>query len=109
MTISPNDYFKAYQNIYSHTNIAKLRSFQYRLLAHALVLNKYLYYCKIKDSSMCAFCHLATEIETHLFFDCDIVSNFIHKVYDSIKEVVPHIATTLEPVFKVKYNFQQGY
>ena len=45
-----------YKHIYQITNWSKLRSFQYRLLHHALVFNRFLFLCKIREDNKCSFC-----------------------------------------------------
>ena len=44
--LSLEDYLKYFRNIYSMTNVSELHSFQYRLLLHALVFNRFLFLCK---------------------------------------------------------------
>ena len=68
--IELGDYCQLFNNIYSITNNAKLRSFQYRVLNCALVLNTHLFKWKMKKSDKCEFC---TEKQTlcHLMWECE--------------------------------------
>ena len=61
---------KNFRNIYKITNHSKLRSFQYRLLHRAIVLNKQLCQWKIVDDDLCSNCREQTETIEHFFFDC---------------------------------------
>ena len=47
---------KMHKEIYGLTNVAKYRSFQYRLLQRSLVTNVLLYKWGIKVSDSCSFC-----------------------------------------------------
>ena len=54
----------------------KIQSFQYQILKRSLVTNKFLYLCKIKDSSNCYFCKNEVETIKHLLYDCQVVKRF---------------------------------
>ena len=64
------------RNVFSITNVPKLRSFQYRLLQKAVVTNRHLVLWKILDNPSCSFCNEEIETYSHLFCDCRIVSEF---------------------------------
>ena len=53
------------------TNSIKLRSFQYRFLHRALVLNSHLYRWGITTDNKCTFCDRTKETVEHLFWDCE--------------------------------------
>ena len=73
--LSNDDYQGSFKNIYSVTNVSKLRSFQYRLLHRAIVLNSHLFHWKIKSSSNCTFCNQEKESYSHIFVLCTKVRN----------------------------------
>lgn len=76
----PEQFAKIYKAIWSITNNSKLRSFQYRLLMHALVTNVQLFRWKLTSSARCTFCNLTDETEKHLLFECPKVQPLWRKV-----------------------------
>ena len=62
-----------FNEIYNVTNVAKYRSFQYRLMMRAVVTNAHLYRWKIKNDNLCTFCSKEKETYTHLFVMCEKV------------------------------------
>ena len=68
--------FKSYfLNIYKITSIAKLQSFQYRLLHYAIVTNKLLFKWKILDTPFCNFCdNNKVEDIVHLLYNCPYIT-----------------------------------
>ena len=68
--ISEDELHAAFSNLYSLTNVAKLRSFQYRLLNNAVVLNSHLYKWKISSTSNCTFCGEYKETIPHILYEC---------------------------------------
>ena len=54
--LSITEFAKLVKDTYAVTNIAKFRSFQYRLLLRGLVTNIQLKYWKIQESDSCSFC-----------------------------------------------------
>ena len=70
MDVQDIDFEKLYRNIYVVTNNIKLRSFQYRFLHKALVLNIHLFHWGILDNNLCTFCGRHRETVTHLFWEC---------------------------------------
>ena len=59
------------RNIYVQMISTKLRSFQYRLLTHALITNIELCKYGIKETSNCTFCNLLPETIVHMFYECE--------------------------------------
>ena len=56
------------------TNITKYRSFQFRLMHHAIITNIQLEKWKLKESRMCSFCAREPETYLHLFIWCPKVA-----------------------------------
>ena len=76
----------AFKRIFYVTNIPRLRSFQFRLLHHAIVTNEMLHKWKIIDSSECTFCHSSVETTVHLFLECHLVKSLWDKVKEYVKK-----------------------
>ena len=84
-------YGKEHMSIYKITNVAKFRSFQYRLLQRGLVTNIQLEKWNILPSSNCSFCKMEEETVMHLMFSCievqkiwqDLVA-FLEQEYEGI-------------------------
>ena len=76
------EFGKLHKQIYSLTNITKLRSFQYRLLQRGLVTNINLHKWKLIDNPKCTFCGEETETMTHLFYTCTKV----WEIWNQIKQ-----------------------
>ena len=72
MGFDERDLTDAAKHIFSVTNVPKLRSFQYRLVHKAIVVNSHLFQWGIKNSNLCTFCGDKKETLVHLFYDCDI-------------------------------------
>ena len=70
MSLTHESFIALYKKIYSITNNAKLRSFQYRMLNCAIILNDTLYKWKIKSSPNCAYCE-RKETMLHFFWECN--------------------------------------
>ena len=87
---------KQFQCIYSITNIPKLRSFQYRLIHGALVLNAHLFRWNKRSDNLCTFCQAAKEDILHLMFFCPKISqlweefaNFCDETFDTKIFITP--------------------
>ena len=63
-------YENAYRALYSCTNIGRLRSFQYRLLQNAIVLNIHLFRWGMRSDNLCSFCVEERETVKHVFYRC---------------------------------------
>ena len=97
--ISLTDFNMLFRNIYCVTNVAKLRSFQYRILMHALILNKQLFIYKIRDNNKCTFCNVELETACHFFWKCKICSEFWRKTRALILEMVDNL-----PAHEMEFN-----
>ena len=65
-----DEYLVCYRNITFITNVPKYRSFQYRLMSHAIITNVHLYRWKKRGMNVCSFCGLEKETYVHLFVEC---------------------------------------
>ena len=75
MEIEVQQFINCVRDIYKVTNIAKYRSFQFRLLNRAIVTNIHLKYYKIKDHDLCTLCDKFCETYLHLFIYCEHVQS----------------------------------
>ena len=80
-----DSYLKKYLIINKCSNIAKLRSFQYRIVTKTLVTNMHLYHWGIKSTNKCYYCNREKETITHLLYDCPTVNSFWGQVHALIK------------------------
>ena len=71
--IDYEEFIRAFTDIYSITNIPKLRSFQYRLLQNALVLNTQLKKWGVMQQDTCTFCQEEAEDLLHIFVKCPCI------------------------------------
>ena len=66
-------YVECFKDIYSVTNVPKLRSFQYRLWHRAVITNVHLYRWGKISNNLCSFCQKNAETYVHLFITCSEV------------------------------------
>ena len=67
--MSLDEFHKLFSNMYAITNSAKLRSFQYNILHHTLVLNEYVFKRRRRNTNLCSFCVVHAETALHFFWD----------------------------------------
>ena len=79
-----NLFLVRFTNIYKVTNHNKLRSFQYRLLQHAIITNRVLKIWNILDDDACTLCNKTMETITHLLWECEKV----RQLWESITDIV---------------------
>ena len=80
------EYAKAHLQIYSITNVPKLRSFQYRLLQRGIVTNVHLYKWGKLENDNCTFCDTqAKESLSHLMYTCPVVQILWGKIKEYVK------------------------
>ena len=84
VTISFEEFISKFKNVYSVTNIPKLRSFQYRLLQRSIITNIQLKNWKIKSSELCTQCGRVPETITHMLVMCECVQDFWIQVEELI-------------------------
>ena len=82
--ITHAEFYKHCTDIYRVTNVQKFRSFQYRLLHRAIILNSHLYRWGIKSSNVCSFCAKSKETLLHFFVLCPTAQC----VWDKFRELL---------------------
>ena len=65
--INYDNFMQGFKDLYVVTNIAKYRSFQYRLLTRAIITNVHLKHWGLTESNACYFCGEQKETYLHLF------------------------------------------
>ena len=78
------------KDIYTVTNVPKLRSFQYRLLNRAIITNIHLKHWKMRENDKCSFCNLDRESYSHLFVKCDKVAEIWTEVERFMSKLKPN-------------------
>ena len=78
--MSVSDFCQKCIRINITSNVAKMRSFQYRLLHRAIITNAHLYRWKKRENNLCSFCGISKEDYVHLFVNCQEVSNIWSEV-----------------------------
>ena len=66
-----DDFSNAFSCLYQITNVPKLRSFQYKLLYKAVILNDKLCKWGITQTDMCSNCQQQVENVYHFFWECN--------------------------------------
>ena len=72
-----DQYAQAFKYLYVVMNNSKLRSFQYRMLHRAVVLNDKLFKWKVKQNNLCSNCGKNAENMYHFFWECHAAKNGI--------------------------------
>ena len=91
------DFAKRHKDIYRVTNIAKYRSFQYRLLQRGIITNIQLYTWGIAPSDQCSFCKKERETVIHLLVECEKVKSLWESVKEYIGQRFPGVKVVLTP------------
>ena len=79
-----------YYKCFKTSKDTKLKWFQLRLLYRILPTNRYLKLMNIKEQDTCNFCGEHRETIEHLFWDCNIVTDFWKDLYDRFIKDLPH-------------------
>ena len=80
------DFATIHKDIYQVTNIAKYRSFQYRLLQRGLVTNIQLKKWGISQVDSCTFCGEEEETISHLLYSCPMVYELWVKLVEWLEQ-----------------------
>ncbi len=86
MDIAEDSWKDAFIELRKATCNSVLRSFQYLVLQRAIVTNKFLFMCKIKESDKCYYCGQYTESIEHLFWDCVNVQTLWNEFANSLSQ-----------------------
>ena len=82
---SVSDVKTHFTNIFKVTNVLKYRSFQFRMLHGALILNQHLFRWGMISSNACTFCEEEKETVQHLFVSCEKVKPLWKAVEEYVK------------------------
>ena len=77
--VDPDSFKKAFKNLYTTTNVTKLRDFQYRLLHKRVPCNQELHRWKIKHTPKCDFCENEGTV-LHTMIECKHISEMWLKI-----------------------------
>lgn len=80
MNDTTTEEWKMYCKRLNQIREVKLKDFQYKILNRILVINRFLYKIKRKESDKCSYCNKESESITHLLFSCEIVNEFWNKL-----------------------------
>ena len=67
------------------TDIAKYRSFQYRMLHNAVLMNNRLFYMGVVNHRMCDNCNAEKETVSHFFYDCIVAQRIWFQIRDYLQ------------------------
>ena len=62
------------------TKDTKLQNIQLKILHRILPVNSFLYKCGLKETELCTFCMKTKEHLLHLFWNCNLVKQFLFAV-----------------------------
>ena len=74
------------KSIYLLSNVTKMRSFQFRLLHKALIMNVHLYRWGKRSDNLCSMCGEEPETIVHFFAMCSVVRNIWQKIREFVSE-----------------------
>lgn len=95
----PDEFLKIVKALWSITNCSKLRTFQYKLLMHAIVTKVNLKQWKIVDNDLCTFCNKSPESILHLFWECKYVKQIWARVSSWFTELDDSLSVSRETIF----------
>ena len=81
--------------VYSLTNVAKYRSFQYRVLHRALVTNVHLERWGLRPNDCCSFCGTEKETILHMLIECDRVQDLWNSLFEYFKDKFKDVQVVL--------------
>ena len=104
---SYKDFVMSLKNVRKTTNNSKLRTFQFRLLNNAIILDTQLCQWGIKDTNKCTFCNEQKETVEHFFSECKYANEIMGAIDGIIRE---KYFDTEEGVYNVtNIIFNTGY
>ena len=85
MTISElQNHFKS---TITETNSTKLRSLQFNILHHMLVLNEYVFQRRRRNTNLCSFCDVHVETMVHFFWECQLVQPYWEEIKNRFSDM----------------------
>eukprot|EP00745_Piridium_sociabile_P034116 TRINITY_DN58622_c0_g1_i1.p1 TRINITY_DN58622_c0_g1~~TRINITY_DN58622_c0_g1_i1.p1 ORF type:complete len:136 (-),score=2.62 TRINITY_DN58622_c0_g1_i1:38-445(-) len=81
-----NIFFKPIQS----TMDCQLRWFQLRLLHRLIPTQRFLFICKLSESSLCNLCDTEEQTLIHLFWKCELVQNFWNRLLSWLNNHCQH-------------------
>ena len=108
--ITDSEFLDHFKSVWCVTNVPKLRSFQYRLLHRALILNSHLYRWGLMNTNLCSFCKSEKETIVHLFWNCEIVQELWQNVrnLNSVYSNVTLSLSTKNVIFNRVHNSKKN-
>ena len=91
------NFCELFKNIYIVTTNAKLRSFQFRLLHNAIIMNDKLFRWKIKNSNICQMCNMHKETTVHFFIECVVAKGIWRKLQQYCETICKSEECTISP------------
>ena len=104
--LDPGLWNTIFQIPFSSLRDSKLKYFQFRFLHRILGTNKLLFLMKQRADASCTFCNQHEETLSHLFWDCELVSNFILDVEQRV--LGQQFSLSKQDLF-FGYNFCQNH
>ncbi len=89
--ISSEEWSEIYSRAKFCTKDTKLISFNFRLIHRIIATNDFLKRINILDDNKCTFCKRENESIEHLFYDCNITSQFWYSFIDHFAPFYPNI------------------
>jgi len=87
---TPVDFKTVFRRLVKTTFDTRMRWFQWKILYRIIPTNRFLFQCKLSDSSLCSFCNQTEETISHLFWDCPIVQRIWFDLLNWMKSHFPH-------------------
>ena len=81
------EFARSFRRIYQTTNVARYRSFQFRLQQRALVTNIHLVKWGMAESDLCELCKVERETMLHLFVKCEKTKKLWEEVKKYLKDL----------------------
>lgn len=89
--IWPNEFLRLFNYVWLVTKNSKLRSFQYKLLNHAVVTNIKLKLWNIVESDCCTLCNRDLETVTHLLVHCSKIQALWETIKNWCIQIEPEV------------------
>ena len=91
-SICSEEWSQIYTRVKSCTKDTKLIAFNFKLIYRIIATNDFLKRINISEDNKCTFCKSENESIEHLFYDCNITSQFWYRFIDHFAPFYPNIA-----------------